>query len=292
MWTLTLYVNWDWYWHWYCWVHSDLVGQELGDEQIHEDDWGTIWSRDEDSEIVTMPCTKDDSNNTTTTHEDCEENITFNLEEENNYTKNEVSSIVHEEHMGTKKDVDNTIQDEFAKKTTTSHEEEHMCTKKDVDNTILEESTKNTTTTHEEEHMGTAKDMDDTIRMSVWKTPGWVWKTQLPPMSTWVLRKMCTTSARMSIRKSPLPPMKRSHTKCRTRNPTAPRRYMKILLSTTSHVGVNNEVGNSRGVPPFQGDDVVLLASDDEVPLSTMQKGVKSMKEMISSRSITSTRKY
>ena len=102
-----------------------------------------------------MPYTKDDSNNIA--------NITFNY----NYTNNEVSSIVHEEHMGTKKDVDNTIEDEFAEKTTTSHEEEHMCTKRYVENTILEESTKNTTTTHEEEHMGIAKDMDDTIRMSV-----------------------------------------------------------------------------------------------------------------------------
>mgnify|MGYP000311826187 CR=1 FL=1 len=44
-----------------------------------------------------MPCTKDDSNKTATTHEHYEENITFNLEEENNYTKNEVSSIVHDE---------------------------------------------------------------------------------------------------------------------------------------------------------------------------------------------------
>ena len=68
-------------------MHSDLVGQELGDEQIHEDDLGTIWSRDEDFEIVTMPYTKDDSNNIA--------NITFNY----NYRNNEVSSIVHEEHM-------------------------------------------------------------------------------------------------------------------------------------------------------------------------------------------------
>ena len=71
-----------------------------------------------------MPCTKDDSNNTTTTHEDCEENITFNLEEENNYTQNEVSSIVHKEHMGTKKDVYNVSEDEYQKITTMTHEAE------------------------------------------------------------------------------------------------------------------------------------------------------------------------
>ena len=136
------------------------------------------------------------------------------------------------------------------------HSQEHMGTTKDVDNTIPDVCVKNTTTIHEEE--------------------------------VWVLRKMCTTSARMSIRK-------RSHTKFRTRNPAAPRKYMKILLSTASHVSVNNEVGNSRGVPPVWGgepSDVVLLASDDEVPLSSMQKGVKLMKEMISSQCITSTRKY
>ena len=110
-----------------------------------------------------MPCTKDDSDNTATTHEDCEENTTFNLEEENDYKKNEVSSIFHEEeHMGTKKDVDNTIQDESAKNTTTNHKEEHMCTKKDVDNTILDEFAKNTATTHEK---------NTWVLQKIWMTP-------------------------------------------------------------------------------------------------------------------------
>ena len=38
-------------------------------------------------------------------------------------------------------------------------------------------------------------------------------------------------------------------------------------------VGINNKVGNSREVPPVRGgepSDVVLLASDDEVPLSSL----------------------
>ena len=46
-----------------------------------------------------------------------------------------------------------------------------------------------------------------------------------------------------------------------------------FLGDCASHVGLNNEVGNSKGVPPVRGgepSDVVLLASDDEVPLSSM----------------------
>ena len=46
-----------------------------------------------------------------------------------------------------------------------------------------------------------------------------------------------------------------------------------FLDDCASHVGIKNKVGNSREVPLIRGgepSDVVLLASDDEVPLSSM----------------------
>ena len=47
------------------------------------------------------------------------------------------------------------------KNTTTTHEEEHMGTAKDVDNSILDVCVKNTIITHKEEYMGTKKDVDN-----------------------------------------------------------------------------------------------------------------------------------